>query len=317
MKNLFIISLFFLLPGCKKEKLPGTASIESFSVTDISHTGLTIDQVFIDEPGKTIFLLFTNDLPVDSFPLSLSATYTITSGATALPASGEVLSFSNPDDWKTYTLTAENGDQIEYLVVLRDNQIPNSGFEDWYDATGAGGVLYKEPGTSALNRVWATANDGTSIYQLYGTIPVVDGDNTAAQISTGGSSAIPIMAGTLFTGKFDTDAAFNNPTDPRKAAIFGIPFTHRPNALKFRYTYQPGSTYIKGTLNNPNSIIGGFTVTPLEGEDKFSAFAFLEVRNGEEITEVGRAEISLGDTQLEFTELTLPFIYRPNQPIYR
>jgi hypothetical protein len=314
MKNLFIvISLILLLPACKKEKLSGDASMLSFTVADVNRTGLTLDGVFIDKSSRNISLLFTNSLPADSFPLSFTASFSLTAGATSIPASGETVTINNLDDWGEFNLTAEDGSKTVYYVVIRGNQIPNSGFEDWYSATGMDGGSFMEPGLGAATTVWATANNGTSIYGLHCTQPVVDGNNTVAQITTGETTLIPVTAGTIFTGKFDVNGAINNPTDPQKATLFGIPFTLRPTALKFKYTYQPGSRYIRATLNNPTNIFGGFTVTDIEGEDMFTAYVILEKRDETGVTEVGRGDYASGEVQEVFSELELPITYTSSE----
>ena len=314
MRNFYIIiSLILLLPACKKEHLSGDASMLSFSVADLNRTDLTLDRVFIDKSSRNISLLFASSLPADSFPLSFTASFSLTAGATSIPSSGETVTINNLDDWVEYTLTAEDGSKVDYFIVVRDNQIPNSGFGDWYTATGMDGGSYKEPGLGAETTVWATANNGTSIYGVHCTQPVTIGNNTVAEITTGETSLIPITAGTLFTGKFDVNGAINNPTDPQKATLFGIPFTLRPNALKFKYTYQPGSRYIQATLNNPTNIFGGFTVADIAGEDMFTAFVILEVRDETMVTEVGSADFTSGELQEEFAELVIPITYTSSE----
>ena len=123
----------------------------------------------------------------------------------------------------------------------------------------------------------------------------------------------PVTAGTLFTGRFDINGAINHPTDPRQATHFGTPFSLRPVSFKFKYAYQPGDLYVRATLNNPDNIFGGFTVTELQGSDMFTAYAILERRDGSNVVEVGRAEMISGDQQNEITEVSLPFVYSSDQ----
>jgi hypothetical protein len=175
------------------------------------------------------------------------------------------------------------------------------------------GASYNEPGKHVQTTLWSTANYGTSIYGVYCTVPVTEGENTLVRITTGTTSMIPITAGTLFTGKFDINGAIRNPANPREAVLFGIPFRLRPVALKFSYTYEPGDRYIKATLNNPSNLFGGFTMEELEGEDMFTAYAVLEIREGTVVTEVARAEIISGEIQNGFMELTLPFVYNDSR----
>jgi hypothetical protein len=314
MRNLSVfISLVLLLSACKKEKLSGDVNILSYSVDDLSRHSFILDRVFIDESTKTISLLFANFIPPDSLPLSFTATLSLPAGARSIPVSGEIITINSIDEQVKYTITAEDGSQVDYFVVLRDNQLPDSGFEDWYTTIGMNGSPFKEPGKSAKTTVWATANNGTSIYGVYGTQPVVSGSNTVVQITTGETSPIPIIAGTLFTGKFDINGAINHPTDPKKATLFGIPFSLRPVAIRFKYTFQPGARYIQATLKNPTNIFGGFTVTDIPGQDMFTAYAILEIRNGADVIEVGRAEIISGEVHEVLSEIALPFNYTSSE----
>lgn len=301
--------ILFLLQACKKENLSDIAGIADFHISDLSPSGLIPDTVVVDNPSQTISLLFTESLSAESFPVSFVADFGLTAGATSLPASGTAFTISDRNDYDLLTLTAENGSKYEYGIVLRDNQIPNSGFEDWYSTSGMDGRSYNEPGLNAHSTVWSTANYGTSMYGVYCTKPLPDGNNTLAEIKTGTTSLIPVTAGTLFNGRFDVNGAINNPTNPREAVVFGIPFTLRPTAFRFSYTYQPGDRYVKATLKNPSNLFGGFNIADLEGGDMFAAYAVLEAREGSQVTEIGRAEFTSGEAQDVFQELTVPFVY--------
>lgn len=314
MRNLFIfISLIMLLVSCKKSKEPEDASITEYGVSDISQPSFQLDRIFIDESVKTVYLLFANSIPSTAFPLQLSVTFTLTDGATSVPASGEPIVFNSMDERFRYILTASDGTKIDFYVVLRNDQLPDATFEEWYSATGMNGQSFPEPGKSAETTVWATANKGTSTFGVYCTTPVVIDGNKAARIVTGETSLVPITAGTVFTGKFDVNGAINNPTDPKKATRFGIPFSLQPVSVRFRYMYQPGNNYIKATLKNPSNIFDGFTVNPIEGNDKFTAYAVLEKRDGAVVTEVARAEMISGDVQDVMKEISLPFTYSSDE----
>jgi len=314
MKNLlFGISLLLLLSTCKKEQSSSENKILNYSISNLSQESLTLDAISLDESNRTISLLFADRILPDKLPLSFTPSFELSAGATSTPAAGEKITMISLDEPVKYIVTAENGDQIEYSIILRDNQLPNNGFEDWYSTSGMNGAMYNECGKSAETTVWATANYGTSMYGLYGTIPLADGENTLVRISTGETSMIPLTAGTLFTGKFDINVAIANPTDPTKATKFGIPFSLRPSAIRFKYSFQPGSRYLKATPNNPTSIFGGFTVTDIEGEDMFTVYSILEKRNGTDVIEIGRAEIISGDVQSALKEITIPYNYTSNE----
>ncbi|MBN1789588.1 MAG: PCMD domain-containing protein [Bacteroidales bacterium] len=313
MRNMLIaVLLAALFAACEKDQSSNEPKITDFSVTGLNRSSFTLDQVFQDDSSKIIYLLFSNGIPADSFPLQFTVSFALPAGTTSNPAPGGQVTIPNIDQHLKFTVSAENGKQVDYYVVLRDNQLPNRGFEDWYSAVGMDGNPYSDPGKSSEFTIWATANHGTSIYGTYGTKPLAIGDNTVAQISTG-ATAIPVTAGTLFTGRFDINGAINHPTDPRQATHFGTPFSLRPVSLKFKYAYQPGDLYVRATLNNPDNIFGGFTVTELPGNDMFTGYAVLEKRDGSGVVEIGRAEMTSGDLQNELTEISLPFVYSSDQ----
>jgi hypothetical protein len=310
MKNLLSVLLLVLLVcSCKKDDLSSDASIVSFSVTDVSRPGMNLDRVYLDGTGRTISLLFADQIPADSLPLDVTATLTLPAGATSVPASGETITFSSMDLGLKYIVTAEDGTKAEHYVMLRDNQLQNSDFEDWYSANGMNGVPYEEPGKSAVSTLWASANSGTSIYGVYGTVPVLVGDNTVAQITTGETLMVPVTSGTIFTGKFDLNGAIDHPTDPSQSMLYGVPYSLQPSGIKFKYSYVPGSRYVKATLNDPGNIFGGFTVEDIEGEDMMTFYAYLEVRDGDNVREIARASFDSGDLQETMIEKTVPFIY--------
>lgn len=305
-----------ILFSCKKDDLSNKTDFLSFSVTSINRTGPQLDTVFIDNKYHMITLLFNDYIPLDSIPITFSANYTLIPGASCSPAEGETVSINLKDGYTIYTVTAENGDKADFYLILQDSQLQNAGFEDWYIAQGMSGS-YTELGLSEGSTIWATANLGTSIYNKYGTTPLIDGDNTLASIITGETSAVPLTAGTIYSGKFDLNGAINNPTDPREASVLGIPFILRPTAMRIKYSYIPGDQYIQATPNNPNNIFGGFTVEDIPGNDSFSIYAYLEVRDENTIVEIGRSEFISGVEQSTLTETTIPFIYTsPAKPTH-
>jgi len=79
--------------------------------------------------------------------------------------------------------------------------------------------------------------------------------------------------------------------------------------MKVKFKYLAGENYVQATLNKPDNIFGGFTVTDISGEDQCAIYAILEVRTENETTEIGRAEIYSGTTTDVLTEVSLPFEY--------
>ncbi len=310
-KLVFLLIPAILFVGCKKdEEQSDEAKILDFTVTSTSISNFSLEDVFIDEESSKILVLSQNDLAGENPPISFTPEISVSEGATIVPPSGQAVSFNNKDGAITYIVTAANGTETKWAFTIRDMQLPNGGFEDWYDTVGMNSLPLLEPGFSAASTIWSTANMATSLYDKSGTTPLADGDNTLVKIVTDNTPTVPITSATIFTGRFDMQGAIKNPTDPDQATLFGIPFTFRPTAIKFKYKYTPGEDYIEGTLNDPTNIFGGFTIEHLDGGDKCFAWSNLEIIDGNDITLIGRAELIQGDTIAELTEVTLPYVYQ-------
>jgi len=318
MKKTAIIVLMALsFAGCKKAQAPQNPTISDYTVTSVSQPATLPDTVIIDENYKTISLMFSNSLSTITYPLSVTATFNLDEKSTAEPASGSTLTFNNANDLSHYVVSGSDGTEVTYTVSIRDQQIPDSDFETWYLTTGLNNVSFYDPGISAENTYWATANMGTSSFGVYCTTPVTSEGNTVVKIETGQTSLVPITAGTLFNGYFDVNGALSHPTDPKQATTFGIPYSFRPYSFSFNYTYQPGSQYIQATLKNTNNIFGGFTVTNISGTDSFTAYAVLERRTPTKTIEIGRATLTSSAVQSVMTNAIVPFTYSsPERPTH-
>jgi hypothetical protein len=144
MKKIHIVLSFILLiAACKKDQLSDDTSILSYSVTDLNRHSFILDNVIIDESNLTISLLFNNRIRADSLLLSFTSTLSLPAGAESLPASGETITLSM-DELSKQTIIAEDGSEVDYIIILRDNQIPNAGFEDWYTQSGLNAQPYEE-----------------------------------------------------------------------------------------------------------------------------------------------------------------------------
>ncbi|MBA7547973.1 hypothetical protein ES705_40414 [subsurface metagenome] len=308
-KLIFLLLIVILIAGCKKEEKSSEAIILDFSVTNTSISDFQLEYIILDQTLNHIVVLSQTSLAEENPPISLTPEITISDRASVEPGSGVAVSFDNKEEAIPYVVTAEDGTQSNWFLTMRDKQLPNSGFEDWFDTIGMDGQHYLEPGLSATSTIWATANMATSIYGKYGTTPLEDGENTLVKIVTDETSTVPITAGTVFTGTFDLKGAINNPTDPAQSTDWGIPFTFKPTALKVKFKYTSGENYIKCTLINPNDIFGGFDVTPLEGEDLCYIWSNLEVWDGENVRRIARAELISPTTEDVLTETIIPYEY--------
>ena len=308
MKNLFIyLSIATLLFSCSEDE-SSNAEIIDLLVTDVANTDLTVKDVLIETELNKVYIFIDNDLS-EYNTIQFTTDIKLSAGAKAPSIQNNEILFSNANEVKTIEVIAEDGTIQDWYIYLIHHQIQNNHFENWFDNQGMNGVYYSEIGSSAVKTLWATANMGTSIYGIYGTQPIMNGSNTLVEIKTNKTSQVPVATGTLFTGIFNLAEAIANPTDPKKATVFGVPFIFRPTAMKFKYKYQAGDIYVQAALNKPDDIFGGFTVSDIDGEDKCSIYAILEIRNNNEVIELARAEIYSETTSDILTEIILPFEY--------
>ncbi|MBN1598879.1 MAG: PCMD domain-containing protein [Bacteroidales bacterium] len=305
---LFLLAL--LAFGCKKDDdKSDEALILNFSVTAIDIVDFETRDILIDEEKSIVSIFSENYIDESEIPVSLTPSITVSVGASISPASGVPVTYTDKEEVIVYTVRAESGSEKTWHVYLRDNQLPNSDFEDWHEVTGLDNQTFLQPGMEEVTTLWTTANMGTSIYSIYGTIPLEDGDNTLVQLMTEESTMVPVNTATLFTGEFDINGAIQNPTDPEQATKFGAPFVFRPGAVKIDFSYQAGPEYIRATLNDPDNIFGGFNVENIAGADSCTIYGILEYREGDSITEIARARVVAGDSGPELSELIIPFVY--------
>ncbi len=267
-------------------------------------------KTYIDTASYQVLVFSSTNLDLISFPLSLNPVITVSPGASVIPSSGSVVVFDDPEDFVKYTITAQDGlGSEEYIFTIRDNQIPNAGFENWFQETGMNAQPFLQPGKYLETTVWTTTNMGTSIYSIYGTTPLQDGNNTMAEIETVETVAIPLVAGAMYLGKFDLDAAIADPGNPAAAAKLGIPFFAKPTAIQLNYAFESGDQLIQAVLKDPGNLFGGFDVFNLEGTDKFGIKAVLEKRTGDVVTIIAQAEFESDQEVDAMTEMKMQLQY--------
>ncbi len=313
MKKLLIIFAFIsVLISCEEDK-SSNAEILEIDINSFSNNDLIFESTYVDNENSKVFIFINNDLLDFAFPITLNADIKLSSGAKTSSISNNELNFSTPDEVKTLEVEAEDGTSKNWYIYLVHHQIQNSNFENWFDNLGMNGHNYDEIGSSSVTSIWATANMGTSMYGVYCTQPITDGSNTLAEITTSETTQLPITAGTVFTGIFSLAGAIANPTDPEQATLFGTPFIFKPTGMKFKFKYQAGDNYIQATLNDPSSIFGGFTTEDIDGEDQCTIYAFFEIRNGDQVTEIARTKMESGTTGDIMTEALLTFNYTSSE----
>lgn len=212
--------------------------------------------------------------------LKFVPTIEISDKATISPASGVEQDFAST---LTYTVTSEDGIKSSIYKAFIAGKQKEFTFDEWEvikSSTSGSADQYEIPkgqyGTS--NPGIMTINDmfGSSLPSLfkYAVTSVAGKNGKAAQLKTlytyiesGGMDVnaalqglIPyVTAGSLFTGKFETD--IYNTLNSTK---FGVAFVGEPVTFTGWYKYTPGTTY----YNNKNEEVTG-------KEDKCSIYAVL------------------------------------------
>lgn len=190
---------------------------------------------------------------------ALAPQFHITEGATISPDNGSTHDFSQGG--VSYTVTSEDGSWQKTYNVRFDEKTSAAtyfSFENFFLESGKKRYYIwtdkTEDGTDMLN--WASGNGGFAIVggkatpEEYPTAPFDNGyEDKAVKLttrSTGEAGKIfkmPIAAGNLFTGSFNTNVATKRPLE---ATHFGDgPYcvvSKKPIVLTGYYQYTPGNT---------------------------------------------------------------------------
>ncbi|MCY1723311.1 PCMD domain-containing protein [Prolixibacteraceae bacterium Z1-6] len=316
MKKIFLALVLVSFFACSDDGgIDGPASdkAEILGFTVEANAGFNPVYSYIDEENGEVHVFAAVNFDDLTFPIKLIPVISVSEGASIVPALEDEVTFDDPEDFVEYTVTSEDGlNSKDYIFTIRDTQIPNAGFENWYTETGMNSQPFQEPGKYKESTVWATANMGTSIYSIYGTSQLNDGDNSFVKIETVTTVALPLVAGALYIGKFDLDGAIENPTDPVAAAKLGIPFHEKPVAVQFKYSYKSGDQLIQAILKDPGNLFGGFDVINLEGTDKFGIEIALEQRVGEAVSVIAKKVFQSAEEVAELTNVRLDLDYMSN-----
>jgi hypothetical protein len=303
---IFVISFF----SCSDDNNTVSDKAELTGFTVSTSAGFTPVKTFIDSGKAEVHVFTSGDLNKLTFPLTLKTEIEVSEGATVEPASGANVTFKDPEDFVKLKVTSEDGsNSLEYIFTIRDKQIPNAGFENWFQETGMNSQPFQQPGKYKESTVWATANMGTSIYSIYGTTALKENNNTSIKIETVSTIGMPLIAGALYIGEFDINSAMKDPTNPVAAAKLGIPFYERPKSVKFKYKYKAGAQLIQAVPKQPGNLFGGFDIFILEGKDKFGMEIALEKREGENVTVIAKTNFQSDQDIDNLTEKILPLNY--------
>lgn len=168
-------------------------------------------------------------------------------------------------------------------------QLPNSGMEEWTDSERYGQPYY-QPWNQGNVQWWDTNNNETmqkkySVYPDYKTFPTVtytangyEGKAAVIRsIAANNGAASEWVKGTPYRGKLIIGT-----TNDDGSYVEGRPFSSRPTAVSFYYTYE--------SLNN----------------EKFAVY--VELMNGD-IVVSSNSFISQGQTVNQFTLASMPLVY--------
>jgi hypothetical protein len=156
---------------------------------------------------------------------------------------------------------------------------------------------YFQPGESADNTIWDTANRGVAIAGDANTTreDLGGGDFAAKMTSVAAPLIVRMAAATLFTGKFTE--GFPSPSDPRSNIDFGTPFAGKPSAFRVDYRYLPGESYEDGDG------------TPLPGSDQCDIYVLLQKREGDQSQRIGTGWFRSDQQVADFTNLEVEIKY--------
>ena len=261
---------------------------------DIEHVSLTVDnpdQFFFQVTDAERNVLSTDSvitIAVRSHAdvTALAPMFTLTDGATVVPASGSVQDFSAGP--VLYTVTSQDGNwRRRYWLAYVPTKVTVSDtlkidFEHYeLEPKNKKYYVWQQPqDDGTLAPLWATGNGGfwiarrSAALDEYPTMPEPNGfDGACLRLVTrdtgplGASMNKAIAAGNFFMGEFDLTVAARAPL---KATRFGKPFDRKPVKLIGYYQYTPGATFIDKDKN------------PVEGRtDCGSAYAVLYLNHDE------------------------------------
>lgn len=200
-----------------------------------------------------------------SFVLSEGTRLTMMSNGAEVEANGVIRNFSSPQEYiarsqdgnwsKTYTVSF-NYPQPIGLMSFEHYQLDNTNrYHEWYEVDTTDVENPKRDYWSTGNPGYAMTGKGKT-YDVYPTIsdPLGYKGNCVRLItrstgSFGDLVKMPIAAGNIFIGTFDTQKALKK---PREATHFGLQLVGgKPVSLEGYYKYKAGEIFTVGKVEHP------------------------------------------------------------------
>lgn len=335
----FLLIFPLLFNSCiKDEALNVEADIESVVLDRMD----AVNNVTIQEDKNLVTILLKKDkLDVTK---DINPSFVLSQGATiqseVQPQPGKNLDFTNP---QKYIVTSQDGKwKRTYLVAVAESAMPTTkyGFEFWrmtgkYES--AFERIYKEEGNLDDYKdydVWSSGNAGfatiagskpASAYPTHSTTDARTG-SYALEVQTcetgvlGAASGLPIAAGNMFIGTFQT-RGINIMKEPLKATRFGVAFEQEPVLFNFWYKYSPKNHNRDGqTVPDSCSVYAVF----YENENIDPSDPEIRTLDGTNVLThpnvVATAEMpkeQCGKVVDVYTYVSLPFIMKPGKHINR
>lgn len=336
----FLLSLHllftFILFSCIQDEAPNTeADIESVSLPgDVLIRSVELDAITDGADGKIYPIILYVKKGTDIS--HLAPEFTLTPGATIMPASGTVLDFNTAQN---YIVTSEDGEwQRKYRIEVTSTGFTSTQYDFENARLGGNGkyhIFYETDQMGAETMTWASANPGYALtdYTItqpeeFPTYQSTEGRNGSKCVklvtrktgSLGSSVNMPIASGNLFIGSFKLASALTNAL---KATQFGIQFDQIPTFLHGYYKFKAGDTFYELDTSAEDKL------KPVPGrKDIFNIYAvFYEstadrpVLDGTNILSedneqiISVAQITDAKETDEWTEFNLPFNLREGKSI--
>ena len=259
-QNLLVIALSSVFTSCFKDE-PLNAECD---ILEASVSASKPEEMFYHSSDSKIQVPYTDSTIIFSVRRhanlnAIAPHFTLTDGATIVPANGSVQDFSKGP--VIYTVTSEDKQwnrryAVSFLPVVQtvsdtirfdfehyELEQKELKYYNWY-YIGEDGQRHD---------YWATGNPGFRMSREsappedYPSVPAKDGHSGSyAKLTTQSTGFLgslvgkPLAAGNLYLGSFDFGMAMR---DAMKATKFGIPFDKKPIKLTGWYRYQPGKKY--------------------------------------------------------------------------
>lgn len=300
-------------------------------------SGSNIQLSTINNSNKTVSIY----VPKSTDLSALEINFELPEGASIEPVDREAkdnapkYDFSNsgiPNQLEQYQrkfkVTSESGTtEATYTIKTIISELPTQyHFETIENGNTEYDIFYElNPDSANAERLqWASGNPGfklTGMAKSSADYPTMQTEGyqlgkgvkleTKSTGTFGTSVKMPIAAGNLFIGSFDTNNAL---TAPRAATKFGFPFFKHPVSMTGYYKFKPGGDYISGIDENKKPIFD----ESMKGKDKGDIYAILYEANSIDVFLDGSikfddsrivsiARIPSTETTDDWTRFDLPF----------